>query len=606
MRATASMKTILERHRTDVRQQWLLLFVVCLTTTHLSAAPPEEPPSPANQIADSLIATTSAKYYPSDTLATARIGNLAEFRQGWKNSSLGAQAEDPALQKVFDSVLKRLNSITNETGIHIADIWQRVDREFSLALIRKRDGQFSVIAVAEFDDAATARNFVQQFEREMLSEAAELTAVQLASTELRSWRRKSRQNQTNLSFFTRANQVVFGEDLQTLAESARRAEDPRAANLGQDANYRHVMSRISGNATGLNWYVNPREMIRFAVTAEIGATSTAETLQQFIDAIGFGQLRGIGGSLWLGQGGMDSVSTTYGYLQTPLQGVLKALTLAAVSQSPPDWVKEDVSLYTQINFSVDRFVETLQEFVDQSRGPGAFHESIGSVQVTQDGVSLSDIARAINGPVHVAAQFPERIEDLLKQRTIVGFSISDHELIRRIMRQSAKNPKIATSQLGNAELLRLHLDLGDAFPEARDLASMELGIAVTDEAVLFSLNPDYLVEVLRGNSYLRPLATTAPYQEVARKFPAKTAMISFQRQDGRLEGLYEQLRTGNASHIPQIARTISGIDFESLPPFLKMFQYLQTSGSFIVPEEDGFRTVTITLPTSPSNSNPDR
>ena len=75
-------------------------------------------------------------------------------------------------------------------------------------------------------------------------------------------------------------------------------------------------------------------------------------------------------------------------------------------------------------------------------------------------------------------------------------------------------------------------------------------------------------------------------------------MITFQRQDGRLEGLYEQLRGGllNVAGIPGVAGGQVDFDFKSLPPFTAMSRYLQTTGSFVVPEKDGFRIVNIALP----------
>jgi hypothetical protein len=75
-------------------------------------------------------------------------------------------------------------------------------------------------------------------------------------------------------------------------------------------------------------------------------------------------------------------------------------------------------------------------------------------------------------------------------------------------------------------------------------------------------------------------------------------MITFQRQDGRLEGLYEQLRGGllGSTGIPGLAGGLSDFDFRALPPFSSMSRYLQTTGSFIVPEADGFRIVSMALP----------
>src|SRR5262249_12069055 len=149
----------------------------------------------------------------------------------------------------------------------------------------------------------------------------------------------------------------------TLAETARRAQVADANSLGRNENFQHVMSRIAPgeDRSGLNWYVNPSAVLRTAVAADLGGPSPPAELQQMIDAFGVDQVRGVGGTLWLGQGGMDSVSTTYGYVPTPVSGALKALTMPATAQRPPKWVKDDVSLYAQMNWSVAHFVATLRE-----------------------------------------------------------------------------------------------------------------------------------------------------------------------------------------------------------------------------------------------------
>jgi hypothetical protein len=307
----------------------------------------------------------------------------------------------------------------------------------------------------------------------------------------------------------------------------------------------------------------------------------------------------VGGTLWLGQGGMDSVSTTYGYVQTPVSGGLKALTLPATVQRPPAWVKEDVSLYAQMNWSVAHFVETLREVVDRAQGKGAFDKALGSLQVAGDGTTLAQVAQTIDGPLHIAAEIPQNASEILRQKAVFGFGIRDPKLLRGLLRQAAKGRNQSTQKIGSAEMIRFRVNLSEALPGAENLPPLELGILVTDQAVLFSPNADYLAATFsKDRSNLRPLADSPEYRRIASQFPERTSMITFERQDGRLEGLYEQLRGGllNAAGIPGIAGSAFDFDFKSLPPFTTMSRYLQTTGSFIVPEKDGFRIVNIALP----------
>jgi hypothetical protein len=272
--------------------------------------------------------------------------------------------------------------------------------------------------------------------------------------------------------------------------------------------------------------------------------------------------------------------------------------MPATAQRPPNWVKEDVSLYSQMNWSVAHFVETLRKVVDGSGGAGAFDRALGSLQVGADGTTLAQVAQTIDGPLHIAAEIPQNAAETLKQRVVFGFGIRDPNLLRGLLRQAAAGRHESTQKIGGAEMIRYRINISEAVPGAENLPPLELGILVTDQEVLFSPNPDYLASTFQDRGHLRPLADSPEYRRIASQFPERTSMISFERQDGRLEGLYEQLRSGllNAAGIPGLTGGPVDFDFKALPPFSKMSRYLQTTGSFIVPEKDGFRIVNIALP----------
>jgi len=293
---------------------------------------------------------------------------------------------------------------------------------------------------------------------------------------------------------------------------------------------------------------------------------------------------------------MDSVSTTYGYIEaSDNKTLINALALPAVPQKPPEWVKDDVSLYTQMNWSPERFIETLEQIVDQTSGEGAFTETLGSIQLANGKTTVGELLEKIDGPVHVSAEVPQNASELLRQKAIFGFEVSDPDLIRELFFADDET----VQNLENARIKRLPVDVAAILPELGQLPDLEFGIALTEDAILFSPNADYLADTFgsAGNSK-RPLSESPEYQQIAAKFPENTSVITYQRQDGRLEGLYEQLRSGmlGQGEIPSLAGGLLNFDFTTLPPFPEMSKYLQTTGGYIVPEQDGFRSVTFSLP----------
>lgn len=557
-----------------------------------SASVPYEEP-----VVDSVAA---AKYLPHDTLAFARIGDVVRFRETWENFSFAAQLNDPQLKKFFDDAFRRMGRVSQGLGIDLIGLIQSVDGELSLASLENSKSQLSFVAVAEFEDDAAAATWLDRLEKKLEAESAEPTHLTVNSTELRSWRRTAPEAYTNLSYFRNGNHIVFADQLQTLAETANAAGDSDFQSLADNPNFQHVMSRVApaGDSSGLNWYGHPQGLVEAAISANLGGEAPPEVVE-FLEPLGLDQIRGLGGTYWFGQGGMDSVSTTYGYVETPVRGALKALTLPATPQTPPQWVKDDVSIYSQINWSVERLFDTLREVVDAHRGPGSFDDMMGAVPVAGGRATLAELAEAIDGPLQIAGEIPQDARALLQQKLVIGFGIKNDALIRGMIRDVAEQAGGKTETVGKAEMIRVPMELGQIVPELGGFAKMEVGVAVTDDAVLFSPNADYLADTFgEARAKLRPLSESPEYQQIAAQFPENTSMINYQRQDGRLEGLYENLRSGflNPQGIPMIAGGVFNFDFTTLPEFPAMSRYLQTTGSFIVPEEDGFRIVNLALP----------
>jgi hypothetical protein len=474
-------------------------------------------------------------------------------------------------------------------------LWQDVEGELSLGVIRNRSGNLAVVAVADLPDPQSAEQLIERMEANMRAESAVATTVQVGEQELTSWQRAQDQVIRNLSYFQYGDQIVFSEGLQTLAETARTRTDA-SDSLASNPHYSHVIDRIMprGDSTGINWYVNPSAVVQAAVESNMTGGANAELARGMIERLGLEQFRGFGGSFWLGRGGMDSVSSTYGYVETPVEGFWKAFTLPATQQRPPDWVKDDVSIYSQINWSAHRFLNAVGELMDQTQGEGTFDNLIGSMRIGDSGMTLADVAKRLSGPIHIAAEIPESALELTRQRAVFAIDVNDPEQLRELADSIASGVGAEVWQTSDASVYRYRFDTS----QIPNLPPLELAVAVTDDALMFSPNSEYLEATLGNRHERRPLAGSPRYQEIAAQFPDQTAMITYQRQDARMEGLYEQLRSGllGAGGLPGVAGQLFNVDFEKLPPFPAMSRYLQSTGSFIVPQEDGFQIISFATP----------
>ncbi len=537
----------------------------------------------------------AAAWLPADTLALARFANVEQFRQQWSSSSFGAQAADPAFAEFFDAVAARLSGLSDDLGIDLVRIWQHAEGELSLGVIRTSSNDLAIVAVADLPSQQDAAALIEQLEASLRDDAAVATRVQLGDQELTSWRHSSDRVIRSLGYFQQGGQIIFSDSLQTLAETARLDSDADET-LAKNPNYAHVIERVTprGDTTGLNWYVNPTAVIETAAGMNLTGDANPELAQTLIKRLRLDQFRGFGGSFWLGQGGMDSVASTYGYLETPVEGFWKALQLPATEQQPPDWVKDDVSIYSQINWSADRFLQAVGELIDQTQGPGTFDQLVGSMQIGDSGMTISDLAQQLAGPIHITAEIPQSAMELTRQRAIFAIEVTDPERLRALADSIAARAGAEASEVAGAALYRYRFDTS----ELPNLPPLELAVSVTDDAVMFSPNAEYLEATLANRDAGRALADSPRYREIAAQFPSRTSMITYQRQDARMEGLYESLRSGllGAGGLPGLTGQIFNFDFEKLPPFPSMSRYLQSTGSFIVPQEDGFQIITFATP----------
>lgn len=565
-----------------------------------SDAPPASAPDSRQRSAvdgalPATAATPAAQWLPADTLFFARFPNVAEFRRQWDASSFGAQADDPAFAAFFADLLQRVSGATDGLGVGITTLWTNVDGELSLGVVRNATNDLSLVAIADFGDPSSAKAIVDRLETQLRTEAADSTSIEVADTQLMSWQRSRDRTLANVSYFTQGGKVVFSDQVQTLAEAARTGRVSAAPSLGDSPEFQHVIQRVvpAGEASGISWYVNPSAVVDAAVRTGMAGNPSEQTVQTLMDAVGLDQLRGLGGAFWLGKGNVDSLSTTYGYVETPVEGFWQAFTLPAEPQQPPDWVKDDVSLYSQINWNADRFYQSLKTVVDRARGEGTFDNTIGQMQVGQSGLTVGQLAGRLTGPLHIAAEIPADAGELTRQKAIVAIELQDPQRIRQLVSDYAERAGAEVQQSGDHQVYHFRPDLSDL----ANLPPLGFAVAVTDDALMLSPNAEYLGATLGERASMRPLADSPDYQEIAAQFPERTSMITYQHQDSRMAGLYEQLRAGGlGGNLPGLTGQLLNFDFTKLPPWPAMSRYLQTTGSFIVPEEDGFRIVSFALP----------
>ena len=119
----------------------------------------------------------------------------------------------------------------------------------------------------------------------------------------------------------------------------------------------------------------------------------------------------------------------------------------------------------------------------------------------------------------------------------------------------------------------------------------ELALPQGDQAMSFAVAEGHLVitndtplleGMLRsGGSGASTLADSSAYKQIAKHFPAKASMISFQKSDAQFKQMYDLLKNAENQEF------LDGIDLQKLPPFEALQKYLRASGSYTVPDKKG-------------------
>jgi|HubBroStandDraft_6_1064221.scaffolds.fasta_scaffold10402_6 hypothetical protein len=538
---------------------------------------------------------TSEHLLPKRTLALVKIPNAAEFRRKWNASSFGAMQRDPAFGPFFADFERQVDRLTagvkRTLGVGVKQVWLALEGEVAVGLVHSPESGVAFVGLIEVapDDGLAARR-IAALDAALAAGGAKDVRIQAGDRDIVSWTAGSGDDQLTFSYFRQGNHLVVSRDLNALLTVAAAAKGPVSETLSANPVYRHIVdeTRASSGDPAIQWYVDPVSALSAAVSDNLQDNPNRDLVTGLLSRAGLAQFKGIGGTIELASAFADNVTRTFGYVEPPASGLLQAFALPATRQVPPNWVAEDANLYMQINWSGPRFYRAIESFFDSFQGPGAFNSFVGTGRLPNTDSSFRDVMEQLVGPVHVVATLPTSTGELLKQPAVFAVRIRDAKKAEAMLRGIAEASGAQVRSVGGIPRysLRLGLPTGDQ--------SVDIAFSIAEGSLMVSTSPQYLESVLAGRTKKRPLAQSSVFKAATGQFPEETSLLSYSRQDGRFELLYEQIRTGSFK-IPLYGGIVTGLglDFSKLPPAQAIRPYLQTSAGFIEPADKGFRMIDI-------------
>jgi hypothetical protein len=276
----------------------------------------------------------------------------------------------------------------------------------------------------------------------------------------------------------------------------------------------------------------------------------------------------------------------------PTEGVLNVFQFPAITQAPPKWVPASASTWYGVNWDLAGAYDAIEKLVDTFQGQGTFAKVIDDLAKKEPKLHIKkDFVDVLTGRMEIysePAAAKEDEETPSTPRFLMAFALKDGDKMKATLSKIAGLDSIPVKprEFEGATIYEFSRPGADA--EGGEV----MGMTVADGKLLASSDVTLIEQALRSDKDRKSLADDPDYQQIARKFPPKTSIAGFQRQDEQIRPVYEMLRSGNAP-FPFKGQ----IDFTTLPEFEVIRKYLPATGSYAEPDKNGALMVSFTLKT---------
>jgi hypothetical protein len=314
-----------------------------------------------------------------------------------------------------------------------------------------------------------------------------------------------------------------------------------------------------------------------------------------LPTLGLNQLKAIGGFSEAGTGDFEWVSRSLVYSDQPPAGAMRIFMMDKVSQTPPEWVKDNTTAYMAMNWKVDEAYNAIESLVDMFQGAGAFAGVIN--KIAQDGPRLhikNDIVDQLTGELMMLG-VPVEGENLDGGQLMFGLGVRDEAAVSDLLARITSEPGFPGSSREFRGYTIYEVDAG--------APGQSVTFSVANGHLLISLGSTQLEagstvleQSVRNDSDVRPLSESEDFKKVAAHYPADALAITFSRPAEQYRALYELLQSGDAAEsFPGMDDFFERVDFTTLPPFESISKYLKPAGGFWVGDDNGVLMQTFQL-----------
>jgi hypothetical protein len=553
----------------------------------------------------------AAERVPATTVAFLQADNAQALREAFLASQYGRLIADPAMDPLKKSIQERIAKGAAEMqaklGLSLKELLELPQGPVSVAVIPDADGPRPVAVVVSADAGANGAKMADLMARVTKlagEDGAEVKTESFAGATLTviTGTKEDQKKNPPLVWTSTGSVYHIGTEVDALKDVLSHASG-REDSLGSKAAFQAIGKKLGGKGQ-VGWFVDVEQVIAQAGKALGQQGGNAEVLKTQLEQFGLDGLKAAGGRIGMGVDEFDQWSQTFLYAPGESRGLLKLFQMPQVDLKPQAWVPATASSYQSMSWDLDAAYKALNELADALL-PGVLAGVEQQLAGPQgDGLQFErDLFGPLGDRITVVSDFKKAAADADpadNQRILFAVALEDakafQNTLNKIFALTNANPKKREFQGTTI----YDFDLPE-IPNA-DAAGLSgpVSLTIAKDHVFIATDATLLEQVLRGGA---SLADTPGFQEVAKRLPAKSSTMSYQRPEDQARSVYNMIKSGQLKQVADQAAQAAGgdapegdlIDPKLIPEFSVIEKYLTPGGGFGVMEADGVTFTQFTL-----------
>lgn len=583
------------------RRTWATLLAICVGVLATARASLADEPGSSERV-------SSERRLPKNVVAYVSLRDIADFQSQWSKTLFGQMVNDDAVADFRSDVLKHFTAaseqVESKLGIGLSDLLAIPHGEIAAAGVVLPGGKLSGVLFLDFGDRQEAVQKLIDKAAESLDENKKRTEEDVDDTKIIAYSAEEgeggKKSQAAAAYFMKDSFVVIGTHVATLKDVLTRWDGKHDRTLADNETYRYVLDKCrdenSDTRPQLVWFVDPVTLVQSVVASQPELAGPMAMAMGLIPVVGLDKFKGLGGTLDMVRGEFDTVSRTLIVLDRANQGIVNLFQFDSGALAPPKWLASDWSGYTAINWNASKAYTAIEVLVDMFQGPGTLANLLQNLAENPSAGGIhakKDVLDQLTGMLHFAQDDGASGGKSAAAGFLFGIQIKSAATARATLAKIAGMPgiKINEREFQGETLYEVETARGDDDDDA-DGNPAKIGFAVTEGHVMIATDVRLLERVLRGVGDRETLADSAAYKHIARKFPAKSCSIGYNRQDTQLKAAIDALKSGQMNALTGGAEVF---DFSKLPDFELLKKYMPPTGSFMEQDPRGLKITSFSL-----------